>query len=439
MRSLQFDPVRVTAVSAYIKATPTAGNRTISKALGFSRASVDRILRYLRKGGEIPKNVEPKIPAQGLIPPVGLKQDDESCEIVTHNPCTIEDLLRACKVDLSVWRPKNPIVNKWEVGTKNDDGTVLRTPLYQIKVWLERIPGTEEAQVVKDTINWVAENSPVRQQPSFAPPNRLTVDDPHLFELNIPDLHFDKLAWAPESGENYDMKIAGSLYMQAVENLWHRASVFPVSKILFVIGNDFFTTNSAKNETAAGTPQTVDGRWQKSFQMGVALQHRAIEFLRSKAPVDVLAVPGNHDPEKLFYAASVLEGMYHGRCDDVRILNTPNPRKYYRWGTTLLGLTHGNGLKLDKLPLIMASEAAADWAQTTHREIHVGHYHHKRETQFHAGNEHGPVRVRILPALTATDPWHHGAGYVGAKKAAEGYLWSFKHGYTGHLSWSPPV
>lgn len=432
----QFNPARLEKIAEYLRVNPGHGNRRITKALGIPRSSVDRALRYLKKAKLAPAR-ETKVTD---LPRIGSSRDGDQCDLVTANPCTLDDLIRECKVDLSVWRVKDHVVNKWEVGTRNDDGTVRRTPLFQIKAWLERIPGKAEADVVKETVLWIRENSPVRARPSSLKTSRLTVDDPHLLEINIPDLHLDKLAWAPESGENYDMKISSSLYMQAVENLWHRASVFPVSKILFVIGNDFFTTNSAKNETAAGTPQTVDGRWQKSFKTGVALHARAIEFLRTKAPqgVDVLAVPGNHDPEKLFYAASVLEAMYNDRCADVRVLNTPNPRKYYRWGTTLLGFTHGHGEKPDKLPLIMASEAAADWAQTTHREFHLGHFHHKRETVYHAGNEHGPVRIRILPALTAADPWHHQAGYVGAKRAAEGYLWSLKRGYTGHLSWGPP-
>ena len=108
-----------------------------------------------------------------------------------------------------------------------------------------------------------------------------------------------------------------------------------------------------------------------------------------------------------------------------------------QWGTVLLGFAHGDRIKHDKLPLLMAGEAPQLWAATTHREWHLGHLHHKRETQFHAGIEHGPVRVRILPSLTTADDFHYTNGYVGALRAAESYLWSKRRGYVGHLSWSP--
>lgn len=68
---------------------------------------------------------------------------------------TLEQLLEACEVDLSVWRVERYLVNKWEVGAKAAhkdlkftkgviDGTILEegltiSPLFQVKAWLARI------------------------------------------------------------------------------------------------------------------------------------------------------------------------------------------------------------------------------------------------------------------------------------------------------------
>jgi len=51
---------------------------------------------------------------------------------------TLEQLLEACNVDLSVWRVSRYIVNKWEVGTKTPSGGV-RIELFQVKAWLVRV------------------------------------------------------------------------------------------------------------------------------------------------------------------------------------------------------------------------------------------------------------------------------------------------------------
>jgi hypothetical protein len=134
---------------------------------------------------------------------------------------------------------------------------------------------------------------------------------------------------------------------------------------------------------------------------------------------------------------SVLAAMYRN-SPDVRIDNSPNVRKYFRYGTTLLGFTHGDKEKAESLPLVMAGERPDDWAATTYREWHLGHRHHMKETRYVAGNEFSFVRVRILSALTSTDAYHHNHGYVGSQQAAEVFLWAYKTGYRGHLSYTVP-
>ena len=82
----------------------------------------------------------------------------------------------------------------------------------------------------------------------------------------------------------------------------------------------------------------------------------------------------------------------------------------------------------------MAQEARADWAETMHREWHLGHFHKSKETRYTAGDAFNGVRVRVLPSLCAADAWHAQMGYVGEQRAAEGYPWSFSDGYIGHFS-----
>jgi hypothetical protein len=436
--SHRFDPSRVALVLTYLKANPTHGERRVSTALGISRPAASRIIAAYRAG---------RLNASAILvqtaptdaPSPGIRSDSgaNTHEIVSKNPRTLADLVKVCEVDLKVWRIARHVVNKWEVGVKQDDGTVLTSPLFQIKVWLEPLPGQQIAEALKEVIREISKG--VRLPDVMSPAKKaVSVEDPHMLELSLPDIHVGKLAWSPEVGEDYDIKIAPTLAMQAARALLCKASVFPLQSILLPLGNDYFNVNNAAGTTQGGTPQDEDGRWKKTFKIGIRLAVDLIELCRGKTPggVDVILVPGNHDPERLYYLGEVLQGIY-GKTPDVRINNGEKSRKYFRFGTTLLGFTHGHGEKHDRLPLIMAGEKAQDWAETTHHEWHLGHLHHKRETRYVAGNEFGPVRVRILPSLCPADEWHFGAGYVGSKRAAEAYLWSFNRGYTGHLSWSP--
>lgn len=430
-----FDPVRTAEFFRLTREFPQYTNYQIANELGCGETSVRRMRRAVKEGRLVDDVSRPKPFAEGVAPELGARVAAESCELVTANPCTLDDLLVACKVDQTVWRVERHVINKWEVGARQESGEVTRTPLFQIKAWLERSVDLDLAKTLREVVEEIRVNSPVGQLVST--PVEIPTDDPHLLEVSLPDIHVGKLTWAPEVGENYDLKIAPALALKAAHNLWVKSKGFSIERILLPIGNDFLNVNNAASTTAGGTPQDEDGRWKRSFRVGCKLAVDLIEYFRGKTPggVDVMIVPGNHDPERIYYMGCFLEAMY-SQCKDVRVNNGERARKYFRYGSTLLGFTHGQGEKHDKLPLIMAGEEPKNWSETTHHEWHLGHLHHKRETQYHTGQEFGPVRVRILPSLCPADEWHYVSGYVGAKRAAEAYLWSFKNGYTGHLSYS---
>lgn len=414
---------------------PDYDSSQIARVTGIPETSVRRYLSH--RGGQAGAKSALLPAGSETAPQPGARQTGPAeFELVTKSPATLDELLSACKVDLKAWRVSRWIANKWDVGAKQEDGSVLVTPLWQIKAFLERLPGAVPRDALLEAVEEIRARTPLRTGRHIISNTALDVQDPHLLELDLADLHFDRLNWEQESGENWDMKISSHVAVQAVQQLLALSAPFPVRRILYVCGNDFYTADTPADTTTAGTPQDVDGRWQKSFKLGVRLQVDLIDLMRRRAPVDVVIVPGNHDTTRMFYAGVVLEALY-SKCSDVRVINNAAPRKYYRWGTTLIGFSHGHSEKHGALPLIMAGEAPDDWAKTTHREFHVGHFHHKKETQFHAGLEVGPVRVRILPSLTATDGWHASQGYVGARKACEAYLWSEARGYVGHFSWGP--
>lgn len=328
---------------------------------------------------------------------------------------TLQQALDAAQVDLTAWEVDRHVVNFW--GDKT-----------QVKVWLKRLIAEPKQKALEALVSRLA-----GQAVTMPEPRRQAASDPHMLEISLYDHHFGKLAWAAETGTDYDLKIAESLFVGAVESLLQKTSGYQLDKILLPVGQDFFHINNPQGTTAKGTRQDTDSRLAKIFEVGQLSVIQAVERCRQIAPVEVIWVPGNHDPETSYYLVKVIEAYYR-TTEGVTVDASPRSRKFRKYGTTLLGFTHSDKEKISSLPLNMAGSAPMEWATTTHHEWHVGHLHKKGELSFVAGDSFGPVQVRRLPSLCGTDAWHFENGYVNGSRAAEAYLWSFANGYTGHFS-----
>jgi hypothetical protein len=350
---------------------------------------------------------------------------------------SLEQLLKATAVDLTVWEVERHVINKWEVAMKEEakSGKVsaIVEPLIQVKAWLRR----KTPQAVGLAAALADQIADVRRHPARPSAIRYAkTKGGCLAELDIFDLHYGKLCWAAESGEDYDVKIAERVYKEAVLRLRDSAcQAYPIDRFLFPIGNDYFNVDNAARTTTGGTPQDEDGRWQRTFTNGRRLVVWAIDTLREKAPVDVVIVPGNHDFERSFYLGDALECWYRQQ-KDVSIDNTPKTRKYYPFGATLIGLTHSDKEQMKDLPLTMAVEAPELWAASNTREFHCGHLHHKRVRDFQPVLEHKSVTVRHLSSLSSADAWHAGKGYR-SQRAAQAFIHHPVKGLLAELCFSP--
>lgn len=347
---------------------------------------------------------------------------------------TVAEALAKGGVDLAVWEVDRSVVNSYEVAMKLDaDGsgtaeTCHVETLWQVKVTLKR----RVSRVVEDGLEALIGRMQ-RWSPKYPKsPKMPRVTDPHMLEINLSDVHFAKLAWAAETGQDYDLKIAESLFDSAVDCLLAKASGFPIERITFPIGNDFYHVDGQNNATAAGTPQDVDGRFVKMFEVGQMAVIRAVEKLQQVAPVDVVLVRGNHDWQTSVFLAKIVK-VWFRHCDRVAVDDSPAPRKYVAYGNSLVGYTHGSEEKIQSLPGIMATEVPHLWQQATRsRRWHLGHYHTKRQTHYAGVNTIDGVVVHHAPSLSAQDLWHAKKGYLGSR-AAEAHLFSKEYGHTGYF------
>lgn len=251
-----------------------------------------------------------------------------------------------------------------------------------------------------------------------------TVRDPALLNVfPLGDPHIGMLAWAPESGSNFDLKLASEGLRRVVNALVQRAP-FASEAMLVNVGDFFHADDDTQLTPASGHKLDVEGRASKVFQVGCELMVWMVtELLRKHETVGVWNAPGNHDPLVSRFLGAWLQAWFRNE-PRVKIHPNLNPFQYYRFGKNLFGITHGDGCQLSALPEIMACDAREDWGQTTHHEWLTGHVHHDQIKDFR------DCVVGTYRTLAARDYWHNSKGYR-AKRSLQVKTYHKELGPTG--------
>jgi hypothetical protein len=386
------------------------GNKSeVARVLNLPRTTVRRYIDQFHGKQNVNENI------------TGTGEDVISIDV--PDGMTEEDIYKEHGLDPSQWQITNITKNEWTTPFKTEDGEVEYATNKQNKVTFKKIVKDLTLDVIKEQYKLMGEvnkHAPVVR-------NTDSKKKPVMYEIAIFDHHFSKLAWAAETGESYDLKIAEELFMNAVYDLLAKASHLNIEKILLPLGQDLFNSDGMVPETTAGTRQDNDSRYTKTYTVVSKILVNTINLLRKCADVDIVIVPSNHDYATMFYIGEYLDAWYR-KDKHVNVNNAPISRKYYRYGKTLIGFTHGNEEKHDKLPLLMAREAQEEWAKVDFMQWHVGHLHKKRVTKYTDGDTFNGVEVKILPSLTSSDFWHHKKGYVKGNRMATGMVFDKEEG-----------
>lgn len=336
----------------------------------------------------------------------------------------LDDLIAFFDVDLDVWEVKTFNVggSEWDQSVKN--GTVAQS--IKITASFARKKSVEDDQA-REALEQALADLQSHDCLNYEPIERIVAlgsGEPFLFELALHDPHFGMLAWGREvGGASQDLKIITANYGDAVSDLLRYALLYNTERLLYVVGHDMQHVNQAGMDkkggtTAGGTAQDLDGRIAKIFTAIRKAVVSGIDQARGVADVvDVMVVPGNHDPDESYKLGEVLSAWYRN-CDNVNIIYSPNKRQYYGYGRNVFMMTHGEEYKRqrDNLPLIFATECPGElWiAGDVCREIHTGHNHSALQGGYYPTaevSETRAIRSRSLPGFTATDNWHHEMGY----------------------------
>lgn len=255
----------------------------------------------------------------------------------------------------------------------------------------------EENDIFIETIREVFSEGYVPRGSTIAPSAGATNPD-LLTKYVIADYHLGMKAWAEECGTAYNLEIAETNLIDAI-NIMVDTSPAAEKAIILNLG-DFFHANDSKNRTPmSGHILDVDGRFAEIAKVGIRVMREVIyAALKKHDYVEYISVPGNHDIDQNHWLTIALSEHF-SHNPRVKFNHIGANFRIVQHGKCLLGFHHGHGIKFDKMALAMAAFEPKLWGETVFRYADTGHIHHKKEEEF-AG-----VTVRSHRAMAAADAY----------------------------------
>ena len=263
----------------------------------------------------------------------------------------------------------------------------------------ERVEDVERWELLQAAIEAMKDDIP--RAPVIEPPG---VTREGLVSYPVGDHHLGMLAWKHEVGASWDIDIAENMLGSATNYLVEYSP--PTEHALIAVLGDFMHYDSMLAMTPNhGNILDADGRAAKMVRAGFRAVRRMIETVASKHRyVHVIMEFGNHDPYSTLW---MLEGLRSKYEDNSRIIidTSPSAFHFYRYGSNLIATHHGDKVKPEKLPGIMAADRAQDWGATSHRTWYIGHRHERQHWDFPG------CSVEMMRVLPGSDAYTHMLGY----------------------------
>jgi hypothetical protein len=230
------------------------------------------------------------------------------------------------------------------------------------------------------------------------------VDGDLLACYPVGDHHLGMLSWGKETGASYDLKIGEQLLVGATDFLM--SSVPACEQALIVFLGDFMHYDSTVAVTPShGNPLDADGRHPMMIRVAIrSMRYMIAAALRRHQKVSVIVEIGNHDLYSAIFLMECMRNIYENE-PRVTIDTSPAHFHYFEFGACFVGTHHGHGVKMEKLPLIMATDRPEIWGRTEYRYWWTGHVHH-RETMDYQG-----CSVESFRILAPVDAWAAQKGY----------------------------
>lgn len=226
----------------------------------------------------------------------------------------------------------------------------------------------------------------------------------------VGDHHLGMLAWDKETGADWDLKLAEAALNKATDYLVTAAP--SASQGLVVFLGDFLHYDGFVPETQRSkNVLDSDSRFPKMVRTGIRTMRYLVDAaLQKHEKVHLIIEIGNHDDASAIWLMELMAVAYE---NEPRLTVDTSPMRvhYYRFGKNFICVTHGDQIKMQNIPLLMATDRKEDWAASEHRFGWTGHVHKSQTQVAMSAQDYSGVQVESFRILAAADAWAAGMGY----------------------------
>jgi hypothetical protein len=330
---------------------------------------------------------------------------EDTLEVIDGREITPEIIMEAHKLNPDEWQVVSFCSNVWQQQTKGGG----KINLCQSKLTVRPKVTTFNPEWVKETIKDLKLPSPLVKRRSYQATGK-------TLEISIADAHINKLSIVSECGDEYSTKAGIKNLHNIIEQSLEKTSHYPIKKIIFPFGQDMANIDNLFRTTTKGTPQDTDTSYPDMYQSLLTAAIQIVHRLTEVAPVEVIYVGGNHD-KLTSYTMTTTMYWHFLNNKNVEVDTEFYPRKYRLIGYNLLGLGHGEEEK-KRIYNCMQNDVPQLWGQAKYREFHLSHIH----TEKMIDEDNGTI-FRWLSSPSPKDNWTNKAGYVGAQRKAQCFVW----------------
>lgn len=337
----------------------------------------------------------------------GTQTSDKLLIMSEENCKDINFLLKAHGYDIFSWELISARNNIWNVYSKKDGVQTLYSSKIIVKPRTEYIWNKEDIEKLFNSI------STDYQKKLNITPDYHEING-NILVVPIADFHYNLLSDKFTTGNDYNLDIAENLFYYTINDVITRVKYKKFEKVLFIIGNDFINADNLNGTTTKGTPQDNSASWFSVVEKATKLIINGIDMLTTIAPVDVNYVMSNHDLHTMFGIMQTIKSWYRND-PNVTVDTSPTPRKYYKFGKTLLVLSHD--IRVKEALKIISSEAKNEWSQCEHIICMLAHLH-----QDMIYDKQGYLEIMRLPTISGWSRWTNVMGYIQTEKKNQSFI-----------------
>lgn len=191
----------------------------------------------------------------------------------------------------------------------------------------------------------------------------------------ITDYHMGMLSWKPETGDDWDLKLAEELIVK-----WFAQAIVQspdADTAVFAQMSDFLHFDGMDAVTPASKHLLdVDTRFAKVVRSAIRVLRTVIDMLLQKHQnVHIIMADANHDPVSQIWLREWFSVLYENE-PRITVDKSPSPYNVYEFGKTALFFHHGHKRKVTNVSEVFAAQFREIYGRTTHAFAHTGHLHH---------------------------------------------------------------